>query len=250
MTWTSSLRALEVGEELVPEARAVRRTLDEAGHVGDGELARVRPVDHAEDRLERREGIVGDLRLRVRDASKERRLAGVRQAGERRVDDELQAELELRLVAGQARLRETRRLTCRGCESGVPAPAAPAARDDDAVVGRHEIGEQATVAVEQLRPDGDAKPDVLAVCAVLLAPAAVAATTRLDGRMTPERGEVSERDVGLDDDVAATSRRPRRRGRPSGRTSRGGSSGPRRRHALPRPGDARSIVEHRSRIVP
>ncbi len=72
--------ALEMGEELVPEPGAVGSALDQPGHVGDGELSLVRTVDDAENGLERRERIVGDLRLRVRDAPQERRLAGVREA--------------------------------------------------------------------------------------------------------------------------------------------------------------------------
>ncbi len=40
-----------MGEELVPEPDALARPLDQAGHVGDGELAPVGPVDGAEHRL-------------------------------------------------------------------------------------------------------------------------------------------------------------------------------------------------------
>ena len=43
-------RALEMREELVPEADALARALDQPGNVGDGELAPVRRVDGAEHR--------------------------------------------------------------------------------------------------------------------------------------------------------------------------------------------------------
>ena len=118
-------RALEVSEELMAEAGAVGRALDEPGDVGDGQLALLRPVHHAEHGLERRERVVRDLRLRVRDPPEERRLAGVREAGERRVDDELEPELELELVSGEAGLREARRLPSRCREAGVSAAALP-----------------------------------------------------------------------------------------------------------------------------
>ena len=171
-------RALEMREELVAETRAVGRALDEPGDVGDGELPLVRPVDDAEDRLERRERVVGDLRLRVRDAAEERRLAGVREAGERRVDHELETKLELELVAREAGLREARRLTGGRREARVTPPSLPSPRDDDPSVGNGEVGDEPALAVEKLRPDGHAELRCLAVGSVLLAPAPVAAACR------------------------------------------------------------------------
>jgi hypothetical protein len=90
---------LEVCEELVPEAGAFRGAFDQARDVGDRQLAVLRPVDHAEDRLERRERIVRDSRLRVRDPAEQRRFARVREARKSRVDHELQLELDVELVA-------------------------------------------------------------------------------------------------------------------------------------------------------
>jgi hypothetical protein len=63
------IRALEMGQELVSEAVPFARALDQPGDVRDGELTRrVRRVDGAEHRRQRRERIVGHLRLGVRDA--------------------------------------------------------------------------------------------------------------------------------------------------------------------------------------
>ena len=95
------------------EPDALARALDQPGHVGDDELAAVRRLDRAEHRLERRERILGDLRPRVRDPREQRRLAGVRQADERRVGEQLQAQLDVALLAGQADLGEARRLPGR-----------------------------------------------------------------------------------------------------------------------------------------
>ncbi len=120
-------RALEVREELVAEADALARPLDQPRHVGDGELPAVGPVDRAEHRAQRRERVVGDLRRRVRDPPQQRRLARVRQAGERRVGHQLEMQLELELAAGEAGLGEARRLARRRREAGVAAPAATAA---------------------------------------------------------------------------------------------------------------------------
>ena len=124
-------RALEVGEELVAEAGTVGRALDEPRDVGDGELSLLRPVHDSEHGLERRERIVRDLRLRIRDAAQERRLARVREAGERGVHHELEPKLELELVPGQARLREARRLPSGSREARVATSALAAARHDD-----------------------------------------------------------------------------------------------------------------------
>ncbi len=73
-------RPLEVGEELVAEADARARPLEQAGDVGDRQLAAVVGLDRAEHRLDGRERVVGHLRPGVRDPAQERRLAGVREA--------------------------------------------------------------------------------------------------------------------------------------------------------------------------
>ena len=56
-------RALDVREEVVAEARALAGALDQPRDVGDHELAVV-GLERPEHRLERRERVGGDLRLR------------------------------------------------------------------------------------------------------------------------------------------------------------------------------------------
>ena len=87
------------------------------GHVGDDELAPVGRLHRPEHRRERRERVLGDLRPRVRDAREERRLAGVREPDERGVGEELEAELDLPLLAREADLGEARRLPGRARRS-------------------------------------------------------------------------------------------------------------------------------------
>ena len=55
-------------EELVPEADALARALDQPRHVGDDKLPPVGRLDRAEHGLQGRERVVGDLRARVREA--------------------------------------------------------------------------------------------------------------------------------------------------------------------------------------
>src|SRR5581483_12385454 len=65
-----------------------------------------------------------------------------------------------------------------------------------------EVGDE-VASVEDLRPDGDGHLDRLAVGAVAAAAAAVPAPARGDPAAAPERGEVAERGVGDQRDVAA-----------------------------------------------
>ena len=99
---------LDVAEELVAEAAALAGALDQAGDVGDDELGGVVEADDAEVRLERRERVVGDLRLGRRDHADQRALADVGEADEGDVGHQLQLELEPALLAVLALLGEAR----------------------------------------------------------------------------------------------------------------------------------------------
>ena len=92
--------------------------------------------DHdAEVRLQRGEGIVGDLGARRRDARDQRALAGVGIADQADIGEQLQLQAQLALFAGPAFFMLARRLMGGGGKARVAASAAPAARDDDALVG-------------------------------------------------------------------------------------------------------------------
>ena len=195
---------LEMGEELVPEPDALARPLDQARHVGDRELAAVGAVDRSEHRRERRERVVGDLRLRVRDPAQERRLAGVRQPRAGGVGHQLEVQLELERLSRQPGLGVARRLPRRRREVRVPAPAPTAACDDDPRLVLAQVGdERAVVGVVTCVPTGTVEHDVVAVGAVLARAAAVAAALRVEDRLGAERREVAQVRVGDDDDVAA-----------------------------------------------
>ena len=159
-------RALEMREELVAEADTFARALDQTGHVSDGQLPPVRGVDGAEHGLERRERVTRDLRLRVRDPRQKRRLARVRQADERGVGQQLEPQLDVRLLPGLADLCEPRRLASRGREAPVAAATRAAAREHDLRARALEVGHK-LVALEHLCPGGHAQLDALAGGAVL-----------------------------------------------------------------------------------
>ena len=83
--------ALDMAEEAVAEAVALVRAFDQAGNVGEHEIAVV-DLHHAEAGMQRRERIIGDLRLGGGDGGEQRRFAGVGQADEADVGDQLQPQ--------------------------------------------------------------------------------------------------------------------------------------------------------------
>ena len=194
-------RALDVGEEVVPEAGALVGALDQAGDVGDHELAVV-ALERAEHRLQRGERVGADLRLRAREPRQQRGLAGVRQPDEADVGQQLEVQVDAALLAGQAALGDPRRLAGRGLEARVAAPAGAAARDRDLLAGPHEVVARA-VPLLDLRAGRDAHDHRLAVGAVALRALAVAATVGAEVAAPAEGLQVAQRVVDAQDDVAA-----------------------------------------------
>ena len=119
-------RALDVREELVPEAGAVAGALDQPRDVGDHELAVV-GLERAEHRLERRERIVGDLRPRARQPREQRGLAGVRQPDEADVGEQLELQLDQPSSPGRPRSASRGAWRVGGREALVAAAARAAA---------------------------------------------------------------------------------------------------------------------------
>src|SRR6185503_2491944 len=130
---------LDVPKELLAEAETAARTLDETRNVRNDELAIVETCD-AEIGDERRERVVRDLRARAGQRSEQRRLAGVRQAREPHIREELQFEVDLSALALAAVLGDPRRLSRAGRETRVAFSAGSAARDDELLARRGEIG--------------------------------------------------------------------------------------------------------------
>ena len=101
-------------------------------------------LHHTQVRFERREGIIGDLRLGGRDHADERRLADVREPDERDIGHQPEFEAQPVLFAVFALLGEARRATLVRQELGVAAPAAPAGRGEPPIAVVDEFGEQLT----------------------------------------------------------------------------------------------------------
>ena len=122
--------ALDVAQELEPEALALARALDEPGHVRDG-VPLLPRLDDTEVRVQRRERIVRDLGAGGRDRRDEARLARRGEADECDIRDRLQLEEDVALPAGRAEQGEAGRLALGVGERGVAEPA-------QATGGRHE----------------------------------------------------------------------------------------------------------------
>ena len=243
-------RALEVREELVAEADALARAFDQPRHVGDGDLPAVRRLDRPEHRRERRERVVRDLRLRVRDASQQRRLARVREADERRVGEQLQAQLDRRTPRPAAPSPRSAApdgsATRSACCRGRPRRRARRAR------GRRPRARSAISCPSSSKtcvPTGTASSTSSPSAPCLFAPPPCAPAPCLEPlvRRGSARGRAGR------DRPRARRRRPcrrrRRPARPSGRTSRGGTRarrsrrGRRRRGSLARSWNIRASSE-------
>ena len=87
-----------MAEKAVAEPVALVRALDQARDVGEDEFASVDP-HHAEAGMERGEGIVGDLRLGGGDGGEEGRLAGIGQADQAGIGDQLEPQPDRLLLA-------------------------------------------------------------------------------------------------------------------------------------------------------
>ncbi len=121
-------RALDVGKELVAEPRTLAGTFDQAGDVREDQLTLL-TLEHAQHRRERREGVVGDLRRSACEAREQRGLAGVGQADQTDVREQLQLQLQPPLLTRQAALGKARGLARGRCKALVALPTRAAARD-------------------------------------------------------------------------------------------------------------------------
>ena len=177
-----------------------------------------------EHRLERRERIVGDLRMRARQPRQQRRLAGVGKPDQPDVGEQLQLERDPGLLAREPALGEPRRLVRRAREALVAPAARTAPRHDRTLTGTHQVVARAVGLDQRLGSRRDRELERLAVLAVAqralrrdrprprLEVRSCAGTSR--GRAASRRTRARRR---------RRDRRRRRSGRPWARAPRGGS---------------------------
>ena len=136
-----NLAALDMAEKTVAEPGAFMRAFDEAGNVGEDEFAPV-AGDDAKPWHERREGIVGDLRLGGGDRGEKGRFAGVGQADKPCVGDELQPQDDRALLAGSPGLARRGARLVEVLKCVLPKPPLPPLKDDDALADFGQVGDQ------------------------------------------------------------------------------------------------------------
>ena len=117
------------------------RALDQAGQIRENECPFASNADRAEVWMLRRERIVGDLRMSLRNSAQQRRFTGVGQSNETSVGDDLQFQHDPALFARRTGLRLTRCAVRRGNEGVITAAAAAALGDDDFVLVLLEISQ-------------------------------------------------------------------------------------------------------------
>jgi hypothetical protein len=133
--------ALHVAQEQRAEAGAIGRPFDEAGDVGDHEALEGFDADHAEVRVQRGERVVRHLRRRRRNSADEGALAGVREAEQADVGEQLQLEAQLALLARPTWRRLARRAVHRGLEVDVALAAVAALGDQQALAVLGEVAD-------------------------------------------------------------------------------------------------------------
>ncbi len=138
--------SVDVAQEIVPQAGALGRALDQTGDVGeDGPL--IVALDHAQDRCQRGEGIVGNLGIGVGDARQEGGLADVGKTDDPDLGDHPQLQAKPALFAGFAQFVFTWSAPLGGDEVRVAPPpsTAPGRRHMGTMEG--QIGDAASLLV-------------------------------------------------------------------------------------------------------
>ena len=187
------------------EAVPLRGPLDEPGQIGQGERAEARGSHDPEVGGERRERVVGDLRPRPGEAGEEGRLAGVGEADEAGVGEELQLEREPQLLAVFALLGEARRSArVRQEARALPRPPLTATRRDPLSPCRTRSASSSLSGPYTTVPSGTSTTRSAPPTPCLLLSAAVRARARLAVRVIAEREQRRDVAARAQPHVAAT----------------------------------------------
>ena len=195
--------AFDVAEEAVAEAGAFVRALDQAGDVGEDEFLRRGQADDTELRVERGEGVVGDLGFCGGDDGQEGGFTGVGQADKAGVGDQLQAQPDPAFLAHPALGGLAGGSVGGGLEVGVAEAAIAATQQGDPFAGDVEVGEQGFLVVgEDLGAEGHGDDDIAGAGAGAVGPCPVAAFRRAEMLGVAEVDQGVEVVFGDEDDVA------------------------------------------------
>ena len=201
-------RALDMTQELMAQALALGRALDETRDVGN-DIGILAGTHHAEIGHERGERVVGDLGASGAHAGDERGLTDTRETHEGRIGHELHLELDPVLDGGLALLSK-RRSTARGShEVRVAQTAGTTGSHHDALPVVREVGQvvgglhRRGIKLADDGAHGHLEDKVLAVGAVFARTLAVRAGLGAEMMLESIIDERRKLGVGLDDDIAA-----------------------------------------------
>src|SRR5690625_1270467 len=195
--------ALDVAEEACAEPGALAGALDHVGDSCQHEFLVVHPRAPT-FRVQRAEGVVGDLGAGAGDAGQESGVAGVGQADQARIGDQLEAEPDPALFSGPAWIRTPGRAVRRGLEVRIAEAAVAAFCQHDPLAHLRQIGEQRFLVLgEDLGAARHLDRQRLARRSRALAPGAVASPLGLEVLGIAEVDQGVEALDGLRDDVPA-----------------------------------------------
>src|SRR5215470_14419358 len=190
-------RALQMPQETMAEAGALRSALDQSWNVGDDKTPVMVQANDTQMRSQRRERIFGDLGPCCGNGSNERRFSRVRHAEQTDVGEHLQFETKAPLLALLPGRRLPRRAVDARFEMQIAQASAAAASYQRGLAVGSEIGDQlATDGIGNHRAHRDAQHDVLSAAAILIGAAAllaVAGAVNAGVAIIDERVEVAIR---------------------------------------------------------
>ena len=202
-------RTLDVAQELVAQALALARALDQTRNVGN-DVRILTGTHHAEVRHERGKRIVGDLGTGGTHARDERRLTHRGKAHERSIGHKLHLELNPMLLGRFAQLSERGRAAHRRHKVRVAQATGTAGRHDNALAIMHQIGNlehrglRLGVELAHHGTHGNLKNKVLAALTVTTGTLPVRAAFGAEVMLKAVIDQRRQLSIGLDDDIAAT----------------------------------------------
>ena len=179
------------------------RTFDETGNIGKDEFPLVDSRD-TEVGVQRREGVIGDLRPGAGHGSEEGGLAGIRQADEAGIRDQLQVQPNGFFFALEAGIGPVRRLIDRRPEVGIAEAAIAAFCEAEALAFLGQVADEAfLILLEDLRADANLERHVVAIGAGTVLAHAVHADLGLEVLLVTKIDQRVEAIDGLNPDIAA-----------------------------------------------
>src|ERR1035437_1021974 len=194
--------ALDVRKELMAQPGACSRALDQPRDVGDHQLA-VFGSERTQHRLERGERIVGDLWVGARQPREQRGLAGVGQAHESHVGEQLELEVDPRLLSWQPALGKPWCLVGWTGEALVPPATGTPSGENDALPGTDQIQIGPIGFEHSLGTRRHQQLELLAVLAVAQRALSVPAPASLELRPATEALKIAPRVIAHQHNVSA-----------------------------------------------